>query len=107
MKNNSALRTKQLSVLWIVSYILMAIVSSIYKHSRVLLGDMSYNEPASIYQIVTTSLVLIYFYPLLWRIHFYAKIAQNNRVLTIAKILIGLFSYWLICAFAMWIGNIL
>lgn len=99
---DKAILTKRLSILWAVSYILMAIVSTIYTHTLARIGDLSPTEPGSPYQIITTLLVLVFFYPLLWIIHHNAKHAKMRKVLLAARLLLGLLSYWLICVFIMW-----
>ena len=99
---NHARVTNILAVVWGISYSTMAIVSNVYISMRARMGDLSPNDPLSIYQIVTTSLVVLYFYPLLWIIQHHAKLASKGRIMIAARILIALLSYWILCVLIMW-----
>ena len=105
MNTRNSRIAKNLSILWCVSYGVLAVVSTVYTQSQVLAGSLPLSEPTSAYHIITTLLVLFYFYPLLWVIHHYAKLAPQRKILVVSRALIGFLSFWLLCVFVMWIKH--
>ena len=90
--------TKYLCILWIVTFIVVAICSHAYViYTRVTTG-ISPIALLSTHQLIVLAVSLLYFYPLLFLIHHHAKIATMRKTVICAKIGIVFFSIWNVMA---------
>ena len=72
--------TRILSILWILTFIMVAICSHTYViYTRVTTG-ISPIALLSTHQLIALAISLLYFYPLLFLIHHHAKIATMKKL---------------------------
>lgn len=90
MKSHNAI-AKALSALWLGSYLLYGVTSILRFGANVKMENLQFNE-----QIITSLIVVLFFYPLLWIIRHHAKLAHMKHLLRISNIVIVLFSYWIL-----------
>ena len=90
--------TKYLCILWIVTFIIVAICSHAYVIYTRVTTDISPIALLSPHQLIVLAISLLYFYPLLFLIHHHAKIATMRKTMVCAKIGIVFFSIWNVMA---------
>lgn len=86
--------TKCLFILWIVSFVIVAICSNTYVIYTMVTTGTSPITMLSTHQILILTICLFLFYPLLFLIYHNAKIAEMRRIMICAKIGIVFFSIW-------------
>lgn len=85
---------KRLSIVWIVSFVIVGIVSNAYVlYQRTIIGVNPIRMLSS-YQIISFLLIVLYFLPLLKAIIRYSKLAHMRLLHKIAGIVFAMISIW-------------
>lgn len=87
-------KTKYLCILWIVSFVVVAICSNTYVLYTIATTGISPITMLSAHQLFVLAISLLYFYPLLFLIHYHAKTATMRKTMICARIGIVFFSTW-------------
>ena len=90
--------TKILCILWLVTFVTAGIISNAYIFYTIARTGTSPVTMLSPYQLLVLAVTLLYFCPLLFVIHHYAKIAAMKAIMICARIGIVFFSLWNVMA---------
>lgn len=90
--------TKLLCILWLVTFVTAGTISNAYIFYAIARTGTSPVTMLSPYQLLVLAVSLLYFYPLLFLIHHYAKIAAMKAIVICARIGIAFFSIWNVMA---------
>ena len=91
---------KFLCALWLGAYLVFGVILSLTVGVNVEMDSLPLMTQVIIYCVIALLL-----YPLLWVIHHYAKLAQMKNLTVIARIVLTLFSFWILAGVVSFLRN--
>ena len=92
---------RNLSIIWVVSYVLLGIISNIYTIYQRAINDYNPVTMLSGYQLLSLIIMLLYFIPMLFVICRYSKLAHMKKLNRIASIVCVFISIWSVMLFVL------
>lgn len=94
-------KAKRLLTVWVVSYILLGILSNIYAIYQRVVNQYNPIAMLSKYQLFSLFIMIFYFLPLLFYVIRFAKLGGMKKLYRISRIVFLLFSIWSLALFVL------